>query len=65
MINSKKDPDWQFDDQCPECGEDVYLAAIVEPMKHGETERKATIMCGEGEDRGCGHTWKNCVEVEI
>jgi len=64
---------WDYDglpDECPECGETVYLAARVTAWQE-ETPVEAEMMCGErfyraadiqgipaeGEDRGCGHTW--------
>lgn len=62
---------WEFDDECPECGEGVYLAAIVNEMD-GEGAIRAKMLCGEehyrindfpgipveGETRGCGHAWE-------
>jgi hypothetical protein len=63
---------WAFDDLCPECGEEVYLGAIVEETDDGDPVR-AIMLCGEryyetydmpgiparGDDeQGCGHEWE-------
>ena len=65
------DDDWVFDEQCPECGEEVYLSVIIEKYDNGDPAR-AVLLCGEryynsdlrGEpidntdEQGCGHTWE-------
>jgi len=62
--------DWEFDDECPECAEEVYLTAIIKEMDDKGAVR-ATLHCGEEyyrindipgfpvehEGRGCGHSW--------
>lgn len=63
--------DWEFDEECPECGESVYLSALV-TEKDDNGPIKADMQCGEkyyaqnnasgiptrGDERGCGHTWE-------
>lgn len=60
--------EWPFDEECPECGEDTYLAARVAEMDSDGNPLEATVMCGgwayeEGEEKtdamreGCGNHW--------
>lgn len=54
--------DWEFDEECPKCGESVHIGAIVE-QSEGETGT-VEMVCGtlapDGgfAGPGCGHTWK-------
>lgn len=45
-------PDWAFDDECPECGEEEKLAAFVEVAVEKEPT-EAELMCER-----CLHTWR-------
>lgn len=65
---------WDYDclpEECPECGEDVYLAARIISKDEDGGPTEAEMMCGERfyrtgdipgistveDERGCGHTW--------
>lgn len=56
--------DWPLPDEmaCPECGEDLYLAANVESLEFDDDETRieaARMHCiEEGRATGCGHSWR-------
>lgn len=54
-------PDWVFDEECPECGEDTHLSAEV-MVEDSEGPTYARVICGvgvmDGEITGCGHQWE-------
>lgn len=64
MTEVKTGEDWPFDEECPQCGEDVHIGAVVLEMHEDKGALKADMYCGtEGieeimDGKGCGHSWK-------
>jgi len=57
--------DWRFDEECPRCGEDTHIGAILPPGVSEADAEAVEMVCGTDvssgtgvEGPGCGHIWE-------